>query len=484
VKRLFVKGLLLVAIPLLFQTAVLATLLYQVTALDRQVKENSFFMEFQSRGGRLAAILMEIGAIIRGEEEVDNPRQVLTQRTEEAKQAIGDISDLLRDHPSKGADEIMAVSAQLVARMESITRLLSTRTTAQNMMAEAEQLPTLSRRYREAIGPLIAEAQKETLVETQQQQALINQQHLVIFIALPTSFILALLLVVAFSRDITQRVSIMMDNTARLKDGKDLNVAVRGEDEIATLDKTFHTMADELAAAKEKEKELEKTKQEFYAMIAHDLRNPLSAIEATLDLVALDKLGAVPEKAKGTLNVARTSAQRLNRLITDLLDAAKFAAGSFKLSLAEASALEIVKTSCDTVRSIADKKKVKIEVSGEDATILADGSRLVQVMVNLLSNALSFSPEGSVIVCAVASKDERVRFAVQDQGPGIPDEYKLHIFERFGQGPDAGRQKTASTGLGLSVCKMIVEQHGGEIGVDSEVGKGSTFWFTLDKLKG
>jgi signal transduction histidine kinase len=152
-----------------------------------------------------------------------------------------------------------------------------------------------------------------------------------------------------------------------------------------------------------------------------------------------------------------------------------------QLYLAQIKIKTVIKRAVASVRTFADRNKIEIEADPTNVELEADPDRLVQVLVNLLTNAVKFSPPNSAITISVTEDSDWVQVTVKDRGRGIPESHRAVIFERFRQVEDADAQEKGGTGLGLSICKNIVEVHGGTIGVDSEDGKGSSFWFKLPK---
>jgi len=227
--------------------------------------------------------------------------------------------------------------------------------------------------------------------------------------------------------------------------------------------------------------EVERLKREFVSTVSHELRTPLTAIRGSLGLLALGALGDLTEKAHKVVKIAERNSIRLINLINDLLDIEKLEAGKLELAVDETALAPIVERSVESVRAVAEQYGIRIEVQNLDATVFADGDRLVQVLVNLLSNGIKYSPREDVILLTVEDEPEQVRVRVTDHGRGIPPDLKEKIFERFQQVEVADAKQKGGTGLGLAICKAIVEQHKGEIGVESEEGKGSTFWFSIPK---
>ncbi len=226
-------------------------------------------------------------------------------------------------------------------------------------------------------------------------------------------------------------------------------------------------------------KQIERLKQEFYSMITHDLRSPLTAVFGMIKLLDAGAFGQLPELARTKLVVAERNVERLLTLINDLLDIEKLESGKMPLEKRATDMASVVEQSVQAVETSAQRKQIELIIDCPPITCFADGGRLVQVTVNLLSNAIKFSPEKSSITISCGLEGDHVCLSVKDQGRGIPAHLKESIFKRFEQVAVADSRRNAGTGLGLSICQQIIEAHQGEIGVQSEEGKGSTFWFKI-----
>lgn len=225
--------------------------------------------------------------------------------------------------------------------------------------------------------------------------------------------------------------------------------------------------------------EMERLKREFVAMVSHDLRTPLMTVHGSLSLLSDGALGEISDEAKTMVKRAEVQIERLRDLVSNLLDLARLESGRFSVNLEDALLMDIFQNSAESVSALASERNIKLDVKHTDLEVHADADRLVQVIVNFLSNAIKFSKEGSSVELLAVPKDQWVEVRVSDTGRGIPLEQQKKIFRRFEQVEDADSRKQKGTGLGLSICQSIIESHDGEIGVTSEPGKGSTFWFRV-----
>ena len=226
-------------------------------------------------------------------------------------------------------------------------------------------------------------------------------------------------------------------------------------------------------------REVERLKDEFVAMVSHDLKAPLTAVRLSLGLLADGTLGPQTEKAREVIAIADQNVNRLVNLINDTLDLKRIEAGGMELKLEPVPIQAVIDRSIEAVAPLASERGVRLDARPSTAIVRGDDSRLIQVVVNLLSNAVKFSVSGKTVRVEVSSAPECAEIRVVDQGRGIPAEHRETIFQPFRQVRRSDAEIKGGTGLGLAICRAIVVRHGGSIGFESEVGKGSTFWFRL-----
>lgn len=225
-------------------------------------------------------------------------------------------------------------------------------------------------------------------------------------------------------------------------------------------------------------KQLDDLKQRFVAMISHDLRTPLTALSGFLELVQMGRYGQQEKLLKGA-TMSKRSVDRLVSLVNDLLDLEKLQDGLVTLEKMNITAQRVLSETIDAVQVVAAQHKITLVASEADFELTVDADRIVQVMVNLVGNAIKFSPEGETVIIGCEREETSTLFYVQDHGRGIPAEHIDRVFDRFHQVETSDGKRGAGSGLGLAICKALVEQHHGQIGVESEVGKGSKFWFRI-----
>jgi signal transduction histidine kinase len=319
-----------------------------------------------------------------------------------------------------------------------------------------------------------------------------------LFVAIVTSVLLA--------RNLVRPIESIQVAAAKIgSGGLDQRIEISSRDELGALAEEFNRMAARLQASyvgleqqvqertrelatalgklDEKSHELEAAshhKSEFLADMSHELRTPLNAISGFSQVLRKQLLGEINEKQAEYLDDILASARHLLSLIDDVLDLAKVEAGQIELQVEPFSLHEALERGVVIVRERATREGVRVSLSTDPGidTVIGDERRIRQVVFNLLSNAVKFAPAGGTVDIAAARVDGEVRVSVSDSGPGIAREDQARIFEEFQQAA-AGKEQREGTGLGLALSRRLVELHGGRIWVDSEVGKGSTFVFTL-----
>jgi signal transduction histidine kinase len=214
--------------------------------------------------------------------------------------------------------------------------------------------------------------------------------------------------------------------------------------------------------------------------MSHELRTPLNAVLGYTELILDSVYGDVPEKARATLERIQSNGRHLLGLINDVLDLSKIEAGQLTLSLTHYSIKEMVHNVYTAVESLATSKNLalKVELPKDLPPAHGDERRLTQVLLNLVGNAIKFTDTGEVSIKASTS-DGAFTVAVHDTGPGIAEIDRGKIFEEFQQADASITKQKGGTGLGLAIAKRIIEMHGGRLWVESEVGHGSTFFFTV-----
>ncbi|MBX9687916.1 MAG: HAMP domain-containing histidine kinase [Candidatus Obscuribacterales bacterium] len=471
------KGLLIIGLPITLELVFLGLITFENKKLESQANREAHYrrllaecalMSFSSAG--IFQHLQNALAGYSGEdlEAVDRDLNLLDQTLERVK------AEALKDSESSQASAKMLATAATLRTTFSRARSLLSGKLEIDSACELFELKTsllelVPRFLHEQQDLCINAMNLSNKANKLQVQTRAKERNWIIAAAI-TSALIAVWVGYIFSKEIRSRLAIIKDNTVLLKKNEALNPPVGGADEIRSLDEAFREMADALREAKAKEREL-------YAMIAHDIRSPLLAAKITVGLA--QKQEELPAKTNEYLRRACRGLEQISNLISDLLDIEKLSAGKFEIFPERLNSVELVEASRDAAQGLFEEKGIIVELSMENYEFMGDRDLLKRVIANLLSNAVKFSPEKAQIDIQVKKHEQMPRFSIKDRGPGIDAESQKKLFKHFSQTSEARNSKTRSSGLGLSICKMVVEEHDGKIGVNSEPGKGSEFWFSL-----
>jgi signal transduction histidine kinase len=242
---------------------------------------------------------------------------------------------------------------------------------------------------------------------------------------------------------------------------------------------TLHTVRDVTAQA-----ELLRLKEDFLLQVAHELRTPIAALSATLDLLVEDALSMPRDELGSMVATLRRSALRLEHLVENLLDAGSIEAGTFQVRAMPTSVRHSLQEALVFVQPLLDSKRQTIatDLHADSDRVLADPRRTSQVLANLIANASKYAPEATTVTIGAVSRDGFIRVTVTDEGPGIPEDEQTRLFQRFFRSREV-RDQAGGLGLGLTICRAIVHAQGGDISVESAPGRGTSVHFTLPKAR-
>jgi NtrC-family two-component system sensor histidine kinase KinB len=226
-------------------------------------------------------------------------------------------------------------------------------------------------------------------------------------------------------------------------------------------------------------KELDLAKTNFIATISHELKTPIASLQMCIKLLQDSRVGSLNVEQQNVLQTLTEETTRLSKITNELLDLTQVESGNIKLKTERVNPVDILNFATEAVKFQAERKHIKIitELNENVSSIQADMDKTSWVLINLLTNAIRYSPENEKIIVHVTEKNDRVQFEVQDFGIGVESKHLNKLFNKFYQVPGT----SSGTGLGLAISKEFIEAQGGEIGVSSEVGKGSIFYFALNQ---
>jgi signal transduction histidine kinase len=292
---------------------------------------------------------------------------------------------------------------------------------------------------------------------------------------------IAMILGYFLSSTVTERIDLLKGAAEKLSQGNlQTRVPVQGRDEVSALAVTFNQMAAQLQAADQKQRELEGLRRDLIAWVSHDLQTPLTSMRAILEALS-DGIVDDPETVKRYLNTAQRDVRSLSALIDDLFQMAQLDAGGFPLHRAPASLNDLVSDTLESFTELAKQQAITLEgqVESDVDPVFMDTQAIGRVLNNLISNALRHTPPAGRVSVWVRRTGIHVEVTVSDTGEGIRAEDIPHIFESFYRGEKSRNRGTGGAGLGLAIARGIVRAHGGDIRVESEVGKGTHFTFHI-----
>lgn len=486
--KLSTKGKILVAIPLTVQIISVAVMSFMIWTSEQESARLDRSRDIASEALLIAKLVYDTEYHLYEYIEIVKGFQLAPPRLEQQYE-YGKLQ--IREHLSKlwilareRPNEEKAIVREFIRHTKSLLTLLdrikdSLKQRDLKSVFSLGLIMSESNKYLPRLSSLIAQLSEieERDMEANKAKEIRAATSWILFASVGLNIIVVLSLLAQFNKGTIARLAVLMDNTKRLASQQTLNPRLEGSDEIGELDRVFHEAADAMDAAKKREKELAELKQQVLAMVSHDLRSPLTSLKLTLDMLQHDMLGKLPDEAHDRVVQSEQSVARLIRMINDLLDVEKLEAGMMEVELRDVPLEVIICRSVEAVDELARSKGLRIVHDETEHEVRADGDRLIQVLVNFLSNAIKFSPEGADICISTTKRENMVELRVTDKGPGIPEDARLKIFERYRQ--VKGEKSKGGTGLGLAISKLVIEMHGGHIGVDPVEGGGSSFWCTI-----
>jgi len=283
------------------------------------------------------------------------------------------------------------------------------------------------------------------------------------------------------SRSITKPIKELYGATQEVEKGNfNVRADIKTHDEIGELGHAFNRTTAALGKMAKERKEIDSAKSEFLSITSHELRSPMTPMKAQLQMLQNEYFGKLTNAQKNSLNIVIRNADRLDKIIVDFLEISRIEAARLKFVFKETNLEEIIQETVDLMKGSAKEKNVKLKISMEKLPIIElDPDRVIQVLRNLIDNAIKFSKNKSTIEVNAVSERDHILLSVSDHGCGLTTENQMRVFEPFYQVEKTSCRKHGGTGLGLAICRGIVESQKGKIWVESTPDEGCTFHFTI-----
>jgi len=474
--RIFHKGLLLVLIPLVCQTGLLLFVNQEITASEQTML----------RSRRLSDMMMYSLMV-----QLDFVRATVAQAiylfTQKAayQNLASKIFNLIDAHFEKmkelaGSDQEWSslVEQSRLVRQHQKERLLKLNPgeSPDAAVQELSKITEFSERSTEAAvmrerSSLLSTQEVSTLESMEAKQARATHALSILLVwSIPANFMLGSILLLIFSKNISGRLGLLIDNASRLSSHEKLKNLVKGRDELSFLDLVLHQAKSQIDAASMR-------RTQIMSSLAEDMSAPLRAAQQDLrDFARLEGDG-LQKECIPYLERSRGNVEHVVLLIEDLLSLESLTIGKIELEKTSVDLKDVAENAIASIASVAQKKKITLQNNCTNLAVVADKRRLIQVLVNYISNAIKFSQKGTTVTVSAEQLPNSIRVIVTDEGPGMDESTRLSVFEKFFQA--STEQKKQGFGLGLAICKLIIESHNGTLGVQSEPGHGSKFWFEL-----
>ncbi len=479
------KGLILVGIPLLIELALLAGMAYLLHETEVAALRMNKSYEILDALNTLSSDVGQIHVLIGAQDRIVQliPRlKNLTERAALLRKHLVAVKDLMERDPQSHANA--ARVTKLIEQYDFQQQSFADTVQSHSVGLLADQMKSLKQFAHQYFtdasfvwfSVLNGEQKKQLSENLNKHLQWQERTKSFVAVAVAVNVLIASLLAVFFSRTISDRLKTIAQNVKRFADDQPLNSPVSGSDEIKDLDQKFHEMAAALREAREREESVQNLRNQLVAMVTHEIRTPLQSVSAFLEY--LECFGNLGDEPARLLRIADDDSARIKRLVNDMLDMEKLDSGSMPLNLTEFSLSALVENAKESLALACEKKNISVTVTG-DARIQADSHRIEQVVTNLLSNAVKYSQTHSPIEVRIEEAGNQASVSVADRGAGIPVGMLQRVFEPFQQARSTDAHAYGGSGLGLSICKLLIELHGGTIAVQSKEGEGSTFTFIV-----
>jgi len=480
-QSLTAKILILICLPVLFELGFVGLLVHLQNEAERDAQESLRARELSNSLNKLTASIVEVWHVVSNNRKRWLDQGFLDQRYKQLfpklRAEYADLDRKIADRPDLRPmvqKSLANLNEAEVILDEAVADLKAGRT--EKLLRDYDKKTEYMRGlYKGLITEefhLAAMHEKELADasgarQSEYRQRILKLSLLVMALNVLASFFLAFYLF----KEITSRLAVISSNAKRFASGKELQPPLGGDDEIAELDRAFRRMASDVESTAN-------GRQELVNMLTHDLRSPLTTIQGCFDLLSTGSFGELNADGEKFVKLAERNSSVMMVLINDLLDIEKIKSGLMSLSTEDVAVRDLFAEVKESTAAWVSQHGMELVIEESDYVVHADAEKINRVLYNLVSNAVRYSRGGDKITISAQRRSNDVEVRVSDQGSGIAKDKLDTIFDRFQQIKGDAKGATGS-GLGLSICRSIVQLHNGKIWVSSELEKGSTFHFTL-----
>ncbi len=471
------RGLLIVALPLAFELLLVFVLSSLLASTEKEIARQRQARETIDHCSALSYQLTQATTLSVLALNFQLPSVI--QRKKAAMRAVKDELTILRDLSGTDKEQLkrlheLSLACHRCAEQLSSIKFEKNSDEITSYLGDPKQFELAEKMVVAMGAPMNAflKGARSTEEESPEKQSRLKMQ-LVGWLAfgVVVNIAMAVLMTVFTIRSITRPLLVLSDNTRRLTSKQALNPPLSENDEIADIDRSFHEMYEHLQAADLKRKQLSE-------LAAERLRAPLERAQSGISRLQAAGPEEIPEAVADRLKMAETGLHRITALLFDLSNNEQMDRGALIMKFQDVSIKELIDRCVISLNAYMAQKKIQLKVTADDIQVRIDPDRIEQVLINLLSNAIKFSKDGDEVSIICKKLGEFAELSVIDRGPGVPPERREQIFEAYKQLSKEDATVRGGFGLGLSICKNIIEQHSGVISVDSS-GSGSRFWFRL-----
>jgi signal transduction histidine kinase len=475
--KLLHKGLLLVAIPLCFEITIFGILMNLQNKIEHEADIATRNKKINDAVNGILSSLFGLGKY-NSRDAIFRPgaRKVMQGYLAQIEDRFAELENLTQSEPELYNSVEECKNALLQAK-EHILRIQVQLRQAQSPEESKEVLNSA----RKALDGYLNQTMTAGLLELANRSSQkANDAHsrdlrfriqILLKAALTASFIVAITAAFLYSRNLSGRLLTLRENASRLAKSESLLPEMQGTDEISELDRSFHYAGELIATAT-------KMRQEVSSMITHDLKTPVQSIRSFLEMLEHGSLGEVNAQGQALMKVANDESKRMLTLIDSLLQLEKLRSGNAKLKIVDLDIKELLDRCVNSIEMIATTKKIEIKRDYQSIEFEGDSFWLEQAFLNILSNAVKYSPRRSIVLITARRNGNILEVRVKDNGPGISESEKARIFEMFHR-VEATVSQASGTGVGLTIAKELIELQNGTIRLESELGKGSEFILTI-----